>query len=76
MLKWIKALGLDMWAETVQVGNKMPELVADLIWATSTGVRYLRLRTKALWGEGSSIECNVREVQHELKAQSSKLKAR
>jgi hypothetical protein len=42
MLKWIKALDLDMWAETVQARNKMPELVADLIWATSTNVRYLR----------------------------------
>ncbi|MGY2042087.1 hypothetical protein ACW9I9_06875 [Pseudomonas pergaminensis] len=41
-MQWIKALDLEMWAETVQAKGKMPGLVSDLIWATASKVRYLR----------------------------------
>lgn len=41
-MKWISALELGQWADTLQGRDKMPELVADLIWATATRVRRLR----------------------------------
>ncbi|KTC59027.1 hypothetical protein [Pseudomonas savastanoi] len=41
-MKWISALELGQWADTLQGRDKMPELVADLIWATTTRVRRLR----------------------------------
>lgn len=41
-MKWISALELGQWADTLQGRDKMPELVADLIWATATKVRRLR----------------------------------
>lgn len=42
MLKWISALELGQWADTLQAKDKMPGLVADLIWATASKVRRLR----------------------------------
>lgn len=42
MLKWISALELGQWADTLQAKDKMPELVADLIWATTVRVKRLR----------------------------------
>lgn len=41
-LKWISALELGQWADTLQAKDRMPELVADLIWATASRVRRLR----------------------------------
>lgn len=41
-MKWIKALELEQWADTLQAKGKMPGLVADLIWATASKVRRLR----------------------------------
>ncbi|WP_050544801.1 hypothetical protein [Pseudomonas sp. R81] len=41
-MKWISALELGQWADTLQGRDQMPELVADLIWATATRVRRLR----------------------------------
>ncbi len=41
-MKWISALELGQWADTLQGRDKMPELVADLIWATASRVRRLR----------------------------------
>jgi len=41
-LKWIKALQLEQWADTLQAKDKMPGLVADLIWATASKFRRLR----------------------------------
>ncbi|MCG3646517.1 hypothetical protein [Pseudomonas putida] len=41
-MKWINALELGQWADTLQGRDKVPELVAGLIWATSTRVHRLR----------------------------------
>lgn len=41
-MKWIKALELEQWADTLQARGKMPGLVADLIWANASTVRRLR----------------------------------
>ncbi|WP_219266392.1 hypothetical protein [Pseudomonas sp. Xaverov 259] len=41
-MKWISALELGQWADTLQGRDKVPELVEDLIWATATRVRRLR----------------------------------
>ncbi|MCP6699367.1 hypothetical protein [Pseudomonas donghuensis] len=41
-MKWISALELGQWADTLQGRDKMPELVADLIWATASRVHRLR----------------------------------
>lgn len=41
-LKWISALELGQWADTLDGRDKMPELVADLIWATANRVHRLR----------------------------------
>lgn len=41
-MKWINALELGQWADTLQGRDKLPELVADLIWATAPRVRRLR----------------------------------
>lgn len=42
ILKWISALELGQWADTLQGRDKVPELVADLIWASTSRVRRLR----------------------------------
>ncbi|MBB3271388.1 hypothetical protein FHW75_002543 [Pseudomonas sp. OG7] len=41
-MKWINALELGQWADTLQGRDKLPELVEDLIWATATRVHRLR----------------------------------
>jgi hypothetical protein len=41
-LKWIKALELEQWADTLQAKDKMPGLVSELIWASASKVRRLR----------------------------------
>lgn len=41
-MKWISALELGQWADTLQGRDKMPELVADLIWATVSKVHRFR----------------------------------
>ena len=41
-MKWINALELGQWADTLQGRDKLPELVAELIWATATRVHRLR----------------------------------
>ncbi len=41
-MKWISALQLGVWANTLQAENKLPELVSEMIWATASKVRRLR----------------------------------
>lgn len=41
-MKWISALELEQWADTLQAKGKMPGLVAELIWGTASNVRRLR----------------------------------
>lgn len=41
-MKWINALELGQWADTLQGRDKVPELVTELIWATATRVNRLR----------------------------------
>lgn len=41
-MKWISALELGVWANTLQAENKLPELVSEMVWATASKVRRLR----------------------------------
>lgn len=41
-MKWITALQLEQWADVLQSRVKVPGLVAALVWATASNIRYLR----------------------------------
>lgn len=51
MLKWINAPQLGQWGSTLQARDKVPALVADLIWATVSNVRRIRF----LHGENAQV---------------------
>jgi hypothetical protein len=50
-LKWINAAQLGEWGSTLQARDKVPALVADLIWATVSNVRRFRF----LHGESGQV---------------------
>lgn len=50
-MKWINAPQLGQWGSTLQARDKVPALVADLIWATVSNVRRFRF----LHGESGQV---------------------
>lgn len=50
-MKWISALELGVWANTLQAENKLPELVSEMIWATASKVR----RQRFLYGDMGQV---------------------